>query len=69
MSLHLKDRHNPLSVGHRVSAPSELGSSLSHSEIFQKHIAGVDFTPFAWQMKTHFQEKQAGDDGVSFLFQ
>jgi hypothetical protein len=41
----------------------------SRSEIFQKHLAGVDFSQFAWQMKTHFQTSEGEGNELSFLFQ
>ncbi|GHJ87580.1 hypothetical protein NliqN6_3982 [Naganishia liquefaciens] len=49
--------------------PKLLTCTFYCSEIFQTHVAGVNFSPFAWQMKTHFQIREEGDDGISFLFQ
>ncbi|KAJ9125783.1 hypothetical protein QFC24_002567 [Naganishia onofrii] len=38
-------------------------------EIFQTNITHIDFSPFAWQMKTHFQDDRGERDQLSFLFQ
>jgi hypothetical protein len=32
-------------------------------------LAGVDFSQFAWQMKTHFQTSEGEGNELSFLFQ
>ncbi|KAJ9098348.1 hypothetical protein QFC19_006472 [Naganishia cerealis] len=39
------------------------------SEIFQRKITHIDFAPFAWQMKTHFQDDHGERDQLTFLFQ